>query len=272
MSYKKKEKERGQTLLIVVLIMVVSTTIGLSLVSKSIVSLRTSTEEAESAKALTAAEAGVQQALQQGTSIPSGSFANNTSFNATVSQESGISLILNGGNPALKDEGINVWLVSHSSPTSPNWSETWEGDLTFYWGETSDPCNEADLEIYALGGDPPFNFSNMKASRNAVHGGCSSRENNFLTGVASAKNIGGKTFHFSYPVNIKDGLIVRVVPLYKDAVIAVEGSPSLPSQGILVSSEGQVTGSDIKRKINIFQPYPSLPNEFFLYGLLVPKN
>ena len=55
MELLQKEIEKGQTLLIVVLVMVISLTVGLSVVSKTITNLRTTTEEADSAKALSAA-------------------------------------------------------------------------------------------------------------------------------------------------------------------------------------------------------------------------
>src|SRR3989344_1439125 len=61
-------RQAGQTLLIVVLIMVVSLTIGLSIASKTITNLRTTTEEADSAKALSAAETGVAQSIKSGAS------------------------------------------------------------------------------------------------------------------------------------------------------------------------------------------------------------
>ena len=68
------EKQKGQVLLIVVLVMIVALTVGLSLISRSITNLRTSTEEAESQKALAAAEAGIEQALESGQDIQLASF------------------------------------------------------------------------------------------------------------------------------------------------------------------------------------------------------
>ena len=69
--FLKKEKlfinrfsnNSGQAILLVVLVMIVGLTVGLSVVSRSIVSIKTSTEEADSQKALAAAEAGIEKAL-----------------------------------------------------------------------------------------------------------------------------------------------------------------------------------------------------------------
>jgi len=73
-----KLNQKGQALLIVVLVMVVALTVGLSIASKTIISLRTSTEEANSQKALAAAEAGIEQALKTN-QIASGTFTDNQS-------------------------------------------------------------------------------------------------------------------------------------------------------------------------------------------------
>src|SRR5690242_8662448 len=58
--------EAGQALLIVVLVMVIALTVGLSLASRSITNLRNSTDEANSQAAFSAAEAGVEQAVKLG--------------------------------------------------------------------------------------------------------------------------------------------------------------------------------------------------------------
>ena len=61
--------EQGQVLLIIVLVMVVALTVGLSLASRSLIQVRTTGEQAESQKAFSAAEAGIEQALQTGQNI-----------------------------------------------------------------------------------------------------------------------------------------------------------------------------------------------------------
>src|SRR3989344_2066165 len=90
---KHWERQKGQVLLIVVLVMIVALTVGLSLISRSVTNLRTSTEEAESQKALAAAEAGVEQALKLGTA-PAGDRnlgSNNTTYSTKVTAISGAS-------------------------------------------------------------------------------------------------------------------------------------------------------------------------------------
>src|SRR3989344_1874160 len=105
---QKEKRQAGQTLLIVVLVMVISLTVGLSIASKTITNLRTTTEEADSAKALSAAESGVERVIQRGP-VGSGTVITAT-FNTTSSTVGGTNFLVNNGNIISQDEGADVWL------------------------------------------------------------------------------------------------------------------------------------------------------------------
>src|SRR5688572_23181590 len=114
------EKQRGQVLLIVVLVMIVALTVGLSLISRSITNLRTSTEEAESQKALAAAEAGIERALESGT-IETGNFDSGSvqvNYSTAVQDVRGSEFLLNGGNDIPRDDGADVWLATYTDDDS----------------------------------------------------------------------------------------------------------------------------------------------------------
>src|SRR3972149_7458157 len=66
-----KPNEVGQVFLIVLLVMVIALTVGLSVASRNIVSLRTSEEERDSQRALAAAEAGIEQSLKTNSTVGS---------------------------------------------------------------------------------------------------------------------------------------------------------------------------------------------------------
>ena len=127
--------QKGQILLLVVLVMTIALTIGLSLATRTITDIRTTTEEENSQRAFSAAEAGIEKALLE-SSGATGSFVNNTSFQTSIATVSGITLPLNNGNPILKDEAADVWFSVYPGYTSP-----WTGDITIYWGNSSDTCN-----------------------------------------------------------------------------------------------------------------------------------
>jgi len=76
-----REYQRGQVLLIVVLVMVIALTVGLSVISRSVTTLRTTKESESSQRAFSAAEAGVAKLLNSNnTSISSTTLSNGSSF------------------------------------------------------------------------------------------------------------------------------------------------------------------------------------------------
>ncbi|OGH18473.1 MAG: hypothetical protein A3F31_01660 [Candidatus Levybacteria bacterium RIFCSPHIGHO2_12_FULL_38_12] len=265
--------EKGQALLVVVLIMIVSLTVGLSIASRSITNIRTSSEEASSQRAFSAAEAGIEVALQTGVAslLEGQDVANNATIKqVTITTVSGSKFLLNGGGAIPRDDGYDVWLSDY-----PNYANPWNnGDVTFYWG--SQICgsgNEslvAALEFILITG----NKQTPVASRYAVDPCTLRRNNNNFSTPGPSGSINGINFSYSYkiPVAIQNGLLIRVVPLYAHAVVGAVGVDStsgldknLPPQGTQIVSTGQSAGT--QRKIQVFQGYPRVPSEFFQYIL-----
>lgn len=260
-----KKFEQGQTLLIVVLVMVVALTVGLSIASKSITSLRSSTEEASSQKALAAAEAGVEQAIKNNLSIASGSFSNNTVYSTSVTQVLGSSFLLNGGNPVLQDDGIDLWLSTYSTNQTQLYSNPWSGNLTIHWGNSSNGCSNAAIEIAVISGSRAAPILTRYA-----FDPCQTRSSvNSFNFVSSLNNtIAGKTFYYRTTIAVSSGLIARVIPFYANTPMAAVGSVALPSQGTTIVSTGK--SGNTERRVNVFQGYPEVPSEYFPYNLFSP--
>lgn len=290
-------KEDGQALLIVVLVIVVALTVGLSLASRSITNLRNTTDEANSQKAFAAAEAGVEQALKLGgQSINSPIQLDNTTQIKSVSVVSingqGISnnqYLLNNGNPVFQDNGADVWLSPHDE--IPLFKTPWNQDssktFTVYWGTNSDPCAEPAVEVLVIS-STSTNAPQLHATlAKYAFDTCATRRssNHFCSGAAGGSCVafssGGKTINgvdgtsqvFNYWVTlpITNGLMVRVIPLYTSGGFGVEAS-GLPPQGTYVTSTGSAgnSGQPTVRKVTFFQGYAGLPSEL-LYGLFSPK-
>ena len=149
-------KQSGQALLVIVLVMIVTLTVGLSLTSRSIVSIRTSSEEADSQKALAAAEAGIERGIQVNNDATIGGpfVENNATYNAKIEEVKGTVFLAHGGNPIAQDDGIDVWLVNHKADGTPDYSTPWPGkDLDIYWGDPSlSDCDNAAIEVAVIGG------------------------------------------------------------------------------------------------------------------------
>src|SRR4051812_24360818 len=88
--------EQGQILLVVVLLMVIVLTIGLSLATRSVTNLRQATEEDNSQRAFSAAEAGVQVALKTG-AFAQKNFSTSTQYSAKIVPISGQEVSINQG-------------------------------------------------------------------------------------------------------------------------------------------------------------------------------
>lgn len=262
---KKKLEQQGQVLLIVVLVMVISLTIGLSIASKSITSLRTSTEEANSQKALAAAEAGIEQAIKNNLSIAEGSFTNNTTYSTSVTPVLGNSFLLNAGNPILADDGLDLWLSTYSTDQAQLYSNPWSGTLTIHWGNTSGGCENSAIEIAIISGSRLSPILTRYA-----YDPCQTRSssNSFDFVPITQRTISGKTFFYQTTISVSLGLIGRIIPFYTNTVMAVTGSTPLPSQGSTIVSTG--TSANTQRKVTVFQGYPEVPSEYFPYNLFSP--
>lgn len=259
-----KNNQRGQVLLIIVLVMVVGLTVGLSLASRSIVSLRTSEEEVSSQRALSAAEAGIEQVTKTSTSIANGSFLNNSTYNTSITQLSGSSFLVNGGNPVLKDDGSDVWLSDYSTDSAKLYLNPWSGNISVYWGKDNNGCNQAALEIAVISGSKAAPVVKKYAFDPCI---TRSNSNNF-TAASPGGSVSGETFPFGATISITNGLIARIIPLYAETPIGVSAGSALPAQGSIITSVG--TSGDTSRKVTVFQGYPTLPSEYFPYSIFSP--
>lgn len=264
--FKSLRNQKGQTLLIIVLIMVVALTVGLSVASRTITNLRNTREQASSQKALSAAEAGIEQAIKSGASV-GGSFSENTTYTTTVGQVLGTSpFLLNGGGKISKNDATYIWVTPYSTNPANLWQNPWSGNIIVYWGDSSGDCSNAAVEVAVISGS----VASPVMTRFA-YDPCSARRgtNNFSNTTASNTTIQGIRFYYQRSISISNALLVRVNPLYAESVIGASGSNALPQQGITVTSTG-TSDDKTQRKITVFQGYPEVPAEFFPYILFQP--
>ncbi len=256
------KNEGGQILLIVVLVMIVSLTVGLSVASRSITNLRTSTEEVSSQKALAAAEAGIEQSILSNASIASSAISSDTTYKTDVTEVLGTSFLVKGGNIIAQDEGADIWLSKYSKNPVELYQNPWTGNLTLYWGNSSDSCSNPALEIVIVSGTK----ISPKINRYAFDPCLARASSNHFPQALSGGSVEGVNFLFSTPpISISSGLIAKIIPLYSLGQIGVVGSSPLPSQGFIIDSTGE-SGNTV-RKFNVFNGYPELAAQYFSYGL-----
>jgi len=289
MFFKKKRvlDQKGQALLIVVLVVVIGLTIGLSIATRTIVNLRNTSDQAASQKALSAAEAGIEQAIKNDVIPvnhigPSGSFYGtetgtaNTTYATKIDPAGGgtEAFLLNGLNGAevAKNDAIYVWV----KPYTDNFTTSWSGDLTIYWGSEKGNCADkysvAALEVSIIRGTKQA----PNLERYAIDP-CNARANtnHFLTiGSSPPVTIGqstnavsGKNLYYNAVISgLTNVLLVRINPIYTDALIGVKGTTALAAQGKIITSTGTSNQGTV-RKITVFEGYPEIPAEFFPFSL-----
>lgn len=141
-------------MLTLILVMSVALAIGLSVIQKSLVDISTSTKVEQSSRAFSAAEAGIEKALQVGSTAVE--FDNNAKANVA---DSGLLPCVPGATecdeetddrqaplefpPVSKEEVIQVWLADYTKdPLEYHYKQT---SLDVYWGDSS--TDKAALEL-----------------------------------------------------------------------------------------------------------------------------
>lgn len=264
--------EAGQALLIVVLVMVVALTVGLAVVARSITYVRISTEEENSQRAFSAAEAGAEQVFRTGlsiTGVPLNNIATVEDARITDLGNSD-SFLVNNGTLVQKNDGVDVWLAPHHGDGTIDYTRLGLGTMTIYWGNTG-ACNttKAAIEVIIVSRTNNGNFSTQRLGFDP----CTDRRaiNNFtapLPAVSMSIPSTDPNEDFTIgtpPINITNAVVVRIAPLYASSVIGVSRSTgTFPSQGKVIESTG--TSGGTKRKIVIYKGFSKLPSEYFEYS------
>lgn len=268
-------QQGGQVLLIVVLILIIALTVGLSTASRSISNLRLSEEEISSRKALSAAETGIERALTSKSSIAQGTFTNsNATYNATVTEVKQVdTFCLFACNIVSQDEGVTLWLSDYSDDPTKIYLNPWSGSLDVYWGDNAlSECGDAALELMVLEGPR----SAPTITRYAFDA-CDARrgQNNFssdndASGGGNRVIEGRRLPHVTSHIDADNALLIRIIPVYNDTYVGVSSSRVFPSQGFKVNSTG--TAGDTKKALTVFEPYPQLPAGFFSHSLFSPYS
>lgn len=143
-------QQKGQIVLILILIMSVALTVGLAIVQKSLVDVATSSKVEQSSRAFSAAEAGVEKALKESdtTNHLAVSFSGNNSQIKGIIDTGPIPAVPEPGNrqtplempPLSREEVTQVWLADFNSYSHPPGPFYTQNTLDIYFGNsTSDP-------------------------------------------------------------------------------------------------------------------------------------
>lgn len=280
-------KQNGQALIVVIMTLLVVSVVVLAVASRSITDVKISQTSEESARAFSAAEAGVEEAVEK---IRAGTVAidtaNNISFpnNAravyvVTEQGSSTQSFLSATPLASDTDGFQVYLANRdgSSPYT-------NSSICIVWGNEGTVSSQSDapsLSIKILykesggnialqgsaldpGGRDGFTSANNDAS-------CLNPTTKTVLAADNNLNI-DRTFAFAHKLSwsLPGGaapLVMLIRPLrnvstgHYIGVTPVGGV--LPSQGYKISSTGSL--SQTTRKVDVFEAYPAM--QFFNFAL-----
>lgn len=260
-------RNRGQAALIALLVLTIATTVGLSLMARSTTDISITRNLEESARAFSAAEAGIESVLKTG--IATSETLNQqlgTSYNvqvASISASATTPLVFPSETD--KEETGTVWLVNHTAIgtvddsvatyTQPYidvcWSKATSPEaallVTVLYKESSDVSGNPYRVVKSVYDPVAGRTQNVTAPLNTT-GGCGDGKTDYL---------GRVTFNTLNP-EIAPGsdvlIAVRLRPIYNRVQLAVLPAQDLPYQGFQITSDGQ-TPSGITRRILVFQSY-----------------
>lgn len=259
--FRKRKKTTsstsGQALLIILLIMAVGLTIGLSITSRSITDIKISELSEEGARAFSAAEAGVEEALLAG----EGTFESPPEWEASYQT---LSVGFGEGDKFVFPQELSLNTIQTLYLAQ---YET-DGTLTpYYSAGTIDVCWEgsAALEVGIYYQEAGV----YKVARAAIDpDGTRRDDNNFDPpdggSCAGLDNKKGLSLPGGTP------LFLRLRVLYANAKVGVRAPGGtgglLPSQGIEIESTGYAGEATRKVKIVKFHPAPPVFFDMLLYS------
>jgi len=264
----------GQALLIIVLVMSVALTIGLAVISRSITDIRISSQEEESARVFSAAEAGIEKALKVGAATLLVDKIGGVDYRVMeTALGSGTEFVF--PNQIEASDTQTVWLVRHDDVTGEMLQTPFytAASLNVCW-EITTPTETA-LEVSIFYKDVSGNY---KIARGAYDAYAVRRGSNSFADVdaGTCADLGRKKTLVWADFNIYPNpptsdiiLFLRLKPLYninnpiKIGVVGLGGSGgTLPSQGACFESTATLTTSGITRRVRQCQFHKSPPAVF----------
>jgi hypothetical protein len=297
-----KYNQKGQALILLLLVMAAVLTVVLSAVSRSVTEVTVSSFEEDSLRAFSAAEAGIEDKLlnpQVGNFAPV-NLDSSTSYDADVTINRETDRQFKYPKELSSGESATFWLVSHE-PTTGRLNCTGPGQLCYRgnqismcWGKepVAESPNNPAIEVgifYDDAGPPPNytqsvlnpnNFSNVKVARTAFDDQASSKGNHFNSSSVSTTEpcvIDGQEFVYKVSNVIPSGfdpLCQAVNGCFLMAVVRMLDNDTPQPIGIIVSGgpndlpaqgiliESKGSAGQSTRKVNVFQSYPEIPNLF----------
>lgn len=281
------KNDRGQVIIILLLVMVVGLTIGLSVVSRSLLNVKQSTQTEESSRAFTAAEAGIEVALEgtvTGETTPIG----DSSYKCTKDEQ--------GSGPENVFYNLEKDKVAQLYFTSAVDVETRllgpaVNSVRLLWGvpgsniDLSAPALEVNL-IYKNITDSSYHLAKFALDPNSTRANsnrfcfpdstCDKVSNFDTNGTEEISTPDGVVrFHFGADLDVSSfntdpnllifgrfRFLYNPTPSHLGIKVLTPPNANLPSQGSVIDCLGTVAQTGVSRRIKVFENHPAVPEVF----------
>lgn len=282
MADKTLLNQTGQVALLVLLVLTIALTIGLSIVSRTVSEIRIAADTERSTQAYAAAEAGIEQALTGNAPAPGSEVplqlgdGKSAKFSVSTPANSGTSSAGDFGfpSPVEKDEAVQLWLFNYKNfiATSSTITDLFPGtngnhSMDIYWGTPSKITSSSDvtqvpaLEVTLLYAEVTGNnLSNFGIEKYAFDALAGSRNNNFNSTdvdtdpatTLTLTNMNNQVKQYKYRstitltnmgTNNKRYLLMRVKPLYANLAHDIGVRPNPQGTTALLPPQGDVVES-----------------------------
>lgn len=297
MAKSRLSSSPGQALLIVLLVMAVVVTTGLSVISRTISDVTVTTGQEDSLRAFSAAEAGIEEAIVSNLSIDdpptekvieSAGEPTEIKYTASVDRFPEAARDYPYPSEIASGETATIWLVEHDDSGNLNYSQSYTGNkIDIFWGKPNTLIKPA-LEISVLYLDSATGklqigraIADPESNRTCTSGD----ENNCFTfdkqnpphHNQTTLGTGTEAKEYRYLLSLafrdlditfnEDTLIALNIRLLYNSdtkqILGVsgQGAPAnLPSQGTAIESVG--SSGEAARKVRVYQLYPTTPTIF----------
>lgn len=262
--------KQGQILLISLLVLSIATTVALSLIGRSTTDVSISNQITESSRAFSAAEAGIEEALQSGVGTSGAQVLTaGVTYNVVKADIGGAAGAYTFPKKVSRGVTETLWLVNHNVDGTLAEVPTYTAaSIDLCWSsETVTPAISVSIFYKTAGGvyrvakgayDPDSTraLTNKFSGVTALSGGCGAG-----TGTTYKQTLVFGNFVPAINPASDTLLMLRVAPVYADANLAVNAIGALPLQGSKLESTG-MSSSGVTRKIVVYQEYRSPPSIF----------
>lgn len=233
--------QSGQIGVIILLLMVVMLTIGLSLASRSSQDLFLASQQAESTRVFNAAEAGIEEALSTDLSFEGDTFSGSV---GTIS-ETNVDYVIRKVNELETRlfQGVAVMIDLSGTRTNPE-------NINIDWSKTSSNPASLIMAVY---------YDDAGTTRVRHYGLASiNRGDGFLS--AASGNFGGYLYRTTFVVQPTDRFI-RIWPVYNDTHLKVAGDGwTMPVQYYNVRSEATNENGEETRVVEVNRTLSTAPS------------